>query len=48
MSELNKIKVKLDSILIAEYENYVVYAIYINGKFSSTLTINLDEVEEQV
>lgn len=42
---INPIKVKLDSILIAEYENYVVYALYMNKKFTGTLTIDTDKIE---
>lgn len=37
--------VKLHSEVIAEYENYVVLAVYADGKFSCTLTIDLDEME---
>jgi hypothetical protein len=40
---IGKITVKLHTEVIAEYENYVVLALYVDGKFSSTLTIDLDE-----
>lgn len=46
MNKSNQLKVKLDAVLIAEYENYIVYALYMNGKFSSAITMNLDEMEK--
>lgn len=45
MSNFSKLKIKLNAILIAEYENLVVYALYTNGKFSSTITLNLDDID---
>jgi len=35
--------VKIHCELLAEYESYVVLAMFIDGKFSKVLTINLDE-----
>lgn len=41
---MENIKVKLKAVLIAEYQNYIVYALYINGKFSRTITMDTDEM----
>lgn len=42
--DISKITVKLQSEIIAEYENYVVFALYADGRFSGTLTIDIDQL----
>jgi hypothetical protein len=38
-----KLTVKVTTEIIAEYEQYIVMAIYLNGKFSKVFTIDLYE-----
>lgn len=42
--DASKITVKIETEIIAEYENYIVLALYMDGKFSGTLTADLDEL----
>lgn len=35
--------VKINCEILAEYESYVVLAMFIDGKFSKVLTVNIDE-----
>lgn len=41
---MNNLTVNISTEILAKYDNYIVLAVYMDGKFSNTLTIDLNSL----